>query len=207
VCTHRANLVAEAPGQAQALRCRYHGRRFALDGCYLSMPEFEAAEDFPAETDDLTPVAFDTWEPLVFAALDPALPFDTWLGPVRERLAWMRLESFEFDASRSRDYELNANWALYCDNALEGFHIPFVHSGLASKLDYGSYRTELFEFANVQVGVVSETNEVFDLREESPDYGRVNPRSPAQSSRSSFGQRAAGSPPTPRAGPIVCQPR
>lgn len=172
VCTHRANLVVVEPGHVQALRCSYHGRRFALDGCYLSMPEFDTADDFPAKTDDLTAVALGTWEPLIFAALDPALPFDAWLGPVRERLAWMRLESLQFDASRSRDYELNANWALYCDNYLEGLHIPFVHSGLAKKLDYGSYRTELFEYANVQVGIASDAHDAFDLPTESADHGQ-----------------------------------
>src|SRR5262245_27686648 len=43
VCTHRGNLVVTEAGPAQGLRCRYHGRRFALDGTFLSMPEFEGA--------------------------------------------------------------------------------------------------------------------------------------------------------------------
>lgn len=41
VCTHRGNLLIEGEGHAQALRCRYHGRRFGLDGRFLSMPEFD----------------------------------------------------------------------------------------------------------------------------------------------------------------------
>ncbi len=32
VCTHRGNLLVEGECHAQSLRCRYHGRRFALDG-------------------------------------------------------------------------------------------------------------------------------------------------------------------------------
>src|SRR5688572_17180702 len=47
VCTHRANLVVERAGCEKALRCRYHGRRFGLDGRFVSMPEFEEAEEFP----------------------------------------------------------------------------------------------------------------------------------------------------------------
>ena len=38
---------------AQVLRCRYHGRRFALDGRFQSMPEFDGAEGFPSPADNL----------------------------------------------------------------------------------------------------------------------------------------------------------
>ena len=38
---------------------------------------------------------------------------------------------------------------------LEGFHIAYVHAGLNDKLDYGSYRTELFAGSSVQVGISS----------------------------------------------------
>ncbi len=41
VCTHRGNARCEGDGVEQTLRCRYHGRRFGLDGRFLSMPEFE----------------------------------------------------------------------------------------------------------------------------------------------------------------------
>ena len=38
VCTHRGAIVVEGEGHARNLRCRYHGRRFALDGKFVSMP-------------------------------------------------------------------------------------------------------------------------------------------------------------------------
>ena len=53
VCTHRGTLVVDGPRHAQVLRCRYHGRRFALDGRFQSMPEFEGAVGFPSAADDL----------------------------------------------------------------------------------------------------------------------------------------------------------
>src|SRR3954454_1437104 len=36
VCTHRGTLVCEHAAVLPALRCRYHGRRFAHDGRFLS---------------------------------------------------------------------------------------------------------------------------------------------------------------------------
>src|SRR5258706_13566860 len=48
VCTHRGTPVVERPGREQQLRCRYHGRRFALDGRFQSMPEFEGEANVPS---------------------------------------------------------------------------------------------------------------------------------------------------------------
>jgi choline monooxygenase len=171
VCTHRGTLVCEHAGVQPALRCRYHGRRFAHDGRFLSMPEFEGAEGFPSPADNLAKVPFGTWGKLVFAALDPAFPLAELLAEVDARVSWLPLHEAVFDPVRSRDYLVRANWALYCDNYLEGFHIPYVHAGLAGALDYGEYRTELFPWANLQLGVASGGGDVFDLPPSSPDYG------------------------------------
>lgn len=172
VCTHRANLVCERPGKAAHLRCRYHGRRFGLDGRFHSMPEFEDAAGFPSDTDHLPLVDHGAWGPLLFASLAPAFPLAALLAPVAERVGFLPLADLRFDAGRSREYLVGAHWALYCDNYLEGFHIPFVHAGLAEALDYGSYRTELFEYANLQVGVAQSGDECFELPPGHPDAGQ-----------------------------------
>ena len=172
VCTHRGNLVVESPGIEAQLRCRYHGRRFALDGHFHSMPEFDETAGFPSPADDLPPVPFDTWEKFVFAALDPPGPLDALLRDVRERCGWLPLGQAALDPSRSRDYLVGANWALYCDNYLEGFHIPYVHAGLAGALDYGSYTTELYPWSCLQLGVASDGEAGFEPPASSPDHGR-----------------------------------
>ena len=77
-----------------------------------------------------------------------------------------------FDPDRSRDYEVKANWALYCDNFLEGFHIPFVHGSLDQALSYADYSIELFPFSVLQLGVGSSGTETFDTPSGSPDCGR-----------------------------------
>ena len=70
VCTHRGNLLVQGEGSAPSIRCRYHGRRFALDGKFVSMPEFEEAEGFPSPADDLPQVAFARYEQLLFASVE-----------------------------------------------------------------------------------------------------------------------------------------
>lgn len=171
VCTHRGNLVIETPGNERFLRCRYHGRRFGLDGKFQHMPEFEGVEGFPCEKDDLPAIPFGEWGPLLFASLDPVCSLEEFLAPMKERVGWLPLHEFKFEPARSRDYLIKANWALYCDNYLEGFHIPFIHAGLNETLDYGNYRTELYRWCNLQLGIAKEGEECFELPSDSPDYG------------------------------------
>jgi choline monooxygenase len=172
VCTHRGMLVCEAGGVERALRCRYHGRRFALDGRFLSMPEFEGVEAFPREADDLPSLPLERWGPFLFTSLDPDVPFAEFIGPLARRVGFLPLEEAAFDAARSRDYLVRAHWALYCDNYLEGLHIPHVHAALSGALDYSQYRTELFAHGNLQLGVASASDAAFDLPPSSPDHGQ-----------------------------------
>ena len=171
VCTHRGMLVAETGGNARYMRCRYHGRRFGLDGCFQAMPEFETVQNFPTDKDDLSTIPFDIWGKFLFASINPIAPLAEMLKPIQERLGWLPLQDFYFEPSRARDYLVRANWVLYCDNYLEGFHIPFIHSSLNAAIDYNNYTSEIYEWCNLQLGVASGAERTFDLPTASPDYG------------------------------------
>lgn len=172
VCTHRGNILIEGSCIEKNIVCRYHGRRFDLDGKFLSMPEFAEVKNFPSKKDDLPEIPFSTWEKFLFVSLNPVAPLQTFAGEMFSRMSWLPLEEFIFDPSRSRDYLVKANWALYCENYLEGFHIPYVHAGLNSALDYSGYRTELFKFSSLQIGIGKSGEDCFDLPKDSPDYGQ-----------------------------------
>jgi len=172
VCTHRGMLVAETAGTVQALRCRYHGRRFDLAGRFTFMPEFEGTEGFPSEKDHLPRLPLERWGRFLFVSLAPPFGLEDLVAEMDARVGWLPLDDYRLDASRSRDYLVEANWALYVDNYLEGFHIPYVHPGLADAVDYGSYRTETFPWANVQVAVAQEGEDAFDPPGGTPDHGQ-----------------------------------
>ena len=156
VCTHRGTLVVEGAGHLQQLRCRYHGRRFTLDGRFHSMPEFEGTKDFPSPADDLPNVPIGSWERFLLVSLAPVMPVADVLAPLVARLSGLPFSTIAFDPLSARDYFVNANWALYIDNYLEGFHIPYVHSSLAEMLDYGEYGVELARYGVVQLGIAKE---------------------------------------------------
>jgi len=171
VCTHRGALVVEGEGHVRSLRCRYHGRKFGLDGRFLSMPEFDGVEGFPSPSDCLPRLPLEEWGPLLFTSLDPAFPFREWIAPVEERARWLPLERAVHDPDSSRDYYINAHWALYCDNYLEEFHIPYVHAASLQGLDYERYRTERFRWGNLQFGIAREGEPAFHLPPGHPDEG------------------------------------
>ena len=151
VCTHRGNILVPAPCRAKQIRCGYHSRRFDLAGRMTFMPEFKDAKNFPAPSDDLPRVAFGEWAGQGFAALDPAAPFEAFFGAALASLRHDPVSSLTYDASRDREFTVEANWALYVENYLEGFHIPFVHAGLNEVVDYGSYASELHRYSNLQL--------------------------------------------------------
>jgi len=151
VCTHRANLLVHAPCAASEIRCGYHSRRFDLAGRVTFMPGFAGATDFPSPGDDLPAVPFAAWQGHGFAALAPPRPFAEVTGDVFARLPALAVASWHHDPARDRDFSLAAHWALYVENYLEGFHIPFVHPGLAQTIDAWSYATHLFRHAVLQV--------------------------------------------------------
>ncbi|MGB5691033.1 MAG: aromatic ring-hydroxylating dioxygenase subunit alpha [Flavobacteriaceae bacterium] len=172
VCTHRANIVANQAGAYKKLNCRYHGRRFALDGRFEFMPEFEGVENFPSSCDNLHEFPLLQWGPCLFAGLNPAYKMEAILEQMDQRVGFLPLDDFVLDAKRSKDYFVNAHWALYCDNYLEGFHIPFVHQDLNTVLNYGDYETLLFDQMNLQIGYAKEAEEIFDLPSDHIDFGK-----------------------------------
>jgi choline monooxygenase len=91
---------------------------------------------------------------------------------MNERIGFLPLNEFKLNETLNKDYIVNCHWALYCDNYLEGFHIPFVHEDLNAVLDYGNYTTELYDHVNLQIGYSEGGEEVFNLPEGHVDYGK-----------------------------------
>ncbi len=157
VCTHRGKILIEKSCEANGIRCSYHGRRFDLNGSFLSMPEFENVENFPSEKDNLPRVPFEIWNKFLFASLNPIAPLVEFL---REIPNFPNSKNLRFHSAK--DYQIKAHWALYCENYLEGFHVPFVHSALNQAIDYGSYTTETFRFSSLQTALTEAAADGFD---------------------------------------------
>jgi choline monooxygenase len=149
VCRHRAGPLATECGRgARALRCRYHGWTYALDGVLRAATEMGDAAGFDPSTIRLVPIRVAAWNGLVFAALSDAPPLDDVLAGIDARVARLGLAGYRYE--RRVAYEIACNWKAYVDNFLEGYHLPHVHPGLNRVLDYRSYATELAAWHSLQ---------------------------------------------------------
>lgn len=171
-CTHRGHLVCTEPSARDGLRCGYHGRAFGLDGKLRHAPGFEGACDFPSAADDLPALALERLGPLLFTTLGAPLPFERWIAPVVERAGWFPWDALAPSAELSRDYEVAASWALYCENYLEGMHIPYVHQGLSRAIEVATYATETFAHGSLQLADADAREPALEPPPGAPDHGR-----------------------------------
>ena len=144
VCRHHAApVVSEACGKASILHCPYHGWNYGLDGSLKGMPEFDGVKNFDRQQNGLVPIKVESWEKFVFVNLDPeAAPLRDFLGGLVKRVSPLGVNKlYYFD---TRVYDIHCNWKVFADNYLDGgYHVPHLHRGLNSVLDYKQYTIEI----------------------------------------------------------------
>ena len=133
VCRHRGlRLVAEPCQALRDITCPYHAWRYGISGDFRGAPYYSGSPGtgVPEELSgklDLLPVRHETWFDVVFVNLSgTAPPFDEWIAPLAE--LWRCFDPGRLHLLSTTHYDLGANWKLVCENFLDGYHVPFVHS-------------------------------------------------------------------------------
>ncbi len=152
---HAAAVMTEPEGKANQLRCPYHGWTYSLAGELKGTPDFSGVCNFDRAANGLLPVQTEVWEDWVFVRVEgpdttgasvikgqPGNDLESFLGAdlisqIRplglEKLHWMERRNYAFDC----------NWKVFVDNYLDGgYHVPYLHKGLDSVLDYSNYTIE-----------------------------------------------------------------
>jgi choline monooxygenase len=151
VCRHHAAAVmTETEGIAPRLRCPYHGWTYSLEGELKGTPGFAGVCDFDRAANGLVTVNTAVWEKWAFVQIEDK-------GSV-ETEAQTNLEAFLSEElinqirpldlpghrwQERRHYAFDCNWKVFVDNYLDGgYHVPHLHKGLDSVLDYNNYMIE-----------------------------------------------------------------
>jgi choline monooxygenase len=145
VCRHRGSRVLSGSGRCgKAIRCRYHGWTYRLDGLLIGMPEVRSFGSVDKSALGLLPARVEELCGLVFVNLDlEAAPLAELVGDLPERLTRYRIPSLvPFSATLGQQ---PVNWKIVVDNYLEGYHVPIAHPGLMRMLDYRRYEAEVDE--------------------------------------------------------------
>lgn len=152
VCRHHAAaVVPESQGKLDHLRCPYHGWTYNLEGALIVAPEFGGVCNFDKSFNGLIPIRTAIWHDWAFVMLlsnGPSL--EDFVGKdLTEQFKKLKLEQLSWFERRS--YTVNCNWKVFVDNYLDGgYHVPQIHTGLNSVLDYGEYKIETGERFCVQ---------------------------------------------------------
>jgi len=153
VCTHRGNLMYSETSDSNNIHCEYHGRVFDLEGNFLSCPGFDNVKNFPSRSDNLSQIKLKLWKQFIFNSLNPIININDVLKDIDNRLGWYPFDKLSYDESNSSTYVINAHWALYCENYLEGFHVPFIHKGLNKDIKLDTYNTKILNNGVLQYTV------------------------------------------------------
>lgn len=149
VCRHHAAAVmTESCGHANQMRCPYHGWTYSLDGQLKGTPDFTDVDNFDRARNGLVPVETDLWEQWVLVRLGRAQPpslsqsncsLAAFLGnDLVSQISGLSLRNLHW--MERRRYTLDCNWKVFVDNYLDGgYHVPHLHKGLDSVLDYSNY--------------------------------------------------------------------
>jgi len=146
VCRHRGSRLLSWSGTCkQAIRCRYHGWTYRLDGELIGVPEGRSyAEPVDKAALGLMPVRVELLCGLVFVNLGAGAPaLAALVGDLPARLERYRIPELESFSPGGGTQP--ANWKVVAENYLEGYHIQIAHPGLMRMLDYKHYDTELHE--------------------------------------------------------------
>ncbi|MBA3355483.1 MAG: Rieske 2Fe-2S domain-containing protein [Pyrinomonadaceae bacterium] len=152
---HAAAVMTEPEGKANQLRCPYHGWTYSLAGELKGTPDFSGVSYFDRAANGLLPVQTGVWEDWVFVRVEGP---DTAGDSATNEQSGNHLESFlgadlinqirplgleKLHWMERRHYQFDCNWKVFVDNYLDGgYHVPYLHKGLDSVLDYSNYTIE-----------------------------------------------------------------
>jgi phenylpropionate dioxygenase-like ring-hydroxylating dioxygenase large terminal subunit len=144
VCRHRAYRLLEGDSGncGRAVRCRYHGFLYDLDGRLMGVPSEESFPGLDKSEFGLRPLEMEIFMGLVFIRFGGHGPsIAEQFEPYREALGFYRIAEMEPLGKHSHT-PIAADWKVAVENNTEAFHVPVGHPGL-QRLYGPTYRYEV----------------------------------------------------------------
>jgi len=146
MCRHRAAAVVpeDGYGRAGVLTCPYHRWAYGLDGSLRTTPEFGEVKGFCKDDFGLLPVHVGEWRGHLFVNLaEEPEPLHEALRDLPGLVGNKPLERCRLADSWHLDFD--ANWKVYTENYVEGYHVPSVHPAFDAELEPGTFSTAAYE--------------------------------------------------------------
>ena len=164
ICRHRgARIEHDATGNKRVFTCKYHGWSYERCGDLRHVPFESSFGSIDRDQSGLFPIKVEERHGLIWLDLSNGLggSVEAFLGPPEEA----RLAALGFDKTviyLEKTFDLDVNWKLVVDCAVDSLHAPFLHPGGVDNLvttnlnvwnDYGRHG-QLFNARRKFVDVV-----------------------------------------------------
>ena len=131
-CRHRGAKIATGQGNCDTFSCPYHGWTYTLDGRLKAATYMDRTKGFNKSNYGLVPLRLQQWGGFLFVCFDnSAEPLEHFLGDLPELMRPYNLDHLR--CTRRQEYSLQCNWKIYVENAMESYHVPWVHNKTLQK--------------------------------------------------------------------------
>ncbi len=130
ICRHRGTELLEGKGNSgRFIMCPYHNWVYDLGGGLRELPAAKACfPDMDKKGVSLLPASVGIFENLVFVNPEGGANFNSWLSGL-DQIAWPHNIASDALEESPEDiiYELQCNWKVFAENALDGYHLAYLH--------------------------------------------------------------------------------
>jgi phenylpropionate dioxygenase-like ring-hydroxylating dioxygenase large terminal subunit len=131
-CRHRGALLCRVPGgNARGLSCFYHAWTYASTGELTGLPDAAGyGPDFDkARFPLLSPARVQSYRGFVFCCFDGSVPdLVSYLGRAAGYLDLVADQAPQMEIVQGvHEYSMDANWKLFVENSLDGYHLLPLH--------------------------------------------------------------------------------
>lgn len=139
ICRHHQAMLLEGDGNTDTIICPLHHWMYNLEGKMLKAPLFNNPPCLHLDTTEI-----HNWHKLLFKNAMPAA-----LGRSAPHMQdVLRMEDYRHYRSMSEVYEMN--WKVFMEVFIDNYHVPFVHPGLRSFVDWRSQFWEIGDWYSGQ---------------------------------------------------------
>ena len=159
-CRHRGTRLLEEQGHCRAIICPYHGWTYDTLGKLVGTRGMERTLAFEMSANNLIPLRLESWGGFLFVCYHQDVePLAQWLGNLPEQFVSYDLDNMV--CTRRKVYDLECNWKIYVENAMEDYHTATVHKlsiGLVDclRIESRGQWDAIFAYSDRTIAVLSE---------------------------------------------------
>lgn len=138
LCRHRGCEVLEGAGNTgRSIRCPYHRWTYGLEGDLRTVAnERECFEALPRDGLGLLPASIGAFRGLVFVNPSPSPKddFAAWTANLDDHGWPHRFDDGTLEYVGETVFEMHCNWKVFYENAIDGYHLGYLHDQTLGRL-------------------------------------------------------------------------